>query len=64
MREEMPRPVMLYVENGMFMAKEIVFCKDCKWYVPYVGEGYTEGDCYGTDISMCPDDFCSRGEKR
>lgn len=64
MKEETPRPIMLYVENGMFMGKEMVFCKDCKWYVPYSGEGCTEGDCYGTDICMTADDFCSRGKRK
>ena len=65
MNEETPRPIMLYVENGMFMGKEMVFCKDCKYY-GYEGMRYCTRvmDEYRIGFLMDADDFCSRGVKR
>lgn len=75
MREKTPRPVMLYVEDGMFMGKEIVFCKDCKYwtecsfFVPSINfcgrlrKVYKRGS-KGVEFEMDADDFCSRGERR
>ena len=61
MRQETPRPVMLYVENGMFIGKEMVFCKDCKyWEEESSGRTYCERTMFW--INMDADDFCSRGE--
>ena len=73
MREETPRPVMLYVEGGMFMGKEIVFCKDCKYWelqsiippIPYGYCYYVNDDGEGFDPRKWnANDFCSRGEKK
>lgn len=68
MSERIPAPIILSVKNGMFEAKEIVFCKDCKhWFYFWESEKHhcTESDKHPWD---CPireeDDFCSRGEKR
>lgn len=41
---------------------ELVHCKDCKDWRPYINSEYNEGDCYGTDLCMTGDDFCSQGE--
>lgn len=61
MREETPRPIMLYVENGMFMGKEIVFCKDCKYWDVDTDVGF----CARTeDCDWNADDFCSKGERK
>ena len=63
MREEIPSPIILYVENGMFMGKEIVFCKDCEYFVD--GKGcILKGADYTWEEKMGADDFCSKGEKR
>ena len=62
MREETPRPIMLYVKSGMFIGKEIVFCKDCKyWTEDLPHNAYCECmKLHGFES----DDFCSRGERR
>lgn len=62
MSDETPRPIMLYVECGMFVGKEMVFCTDCKYWkedVPH--NAYCEiMKIHGFE----PDDFCSRGERK
>lgn len=46
--------------------KEIIKCKDCRWFNPYKAEGVSKGDClhYG---GMCktlkPSDYCSLAER-
>ena len=63
MSEETPKPIMLYVEKGMFMGKELVFCKDCTYWDYEVDNDV--GFCTRTeDCDWNADDFCSRGEKR
>ena len=73
MSEETPRPIMLYVEGGMFIGKEMVFCKDCKYWTEVKTESFCDGTKYREDcttectqwnISPTADDFCSRGEKK
>ena len=47
------------------MPDAVVRCKDCKYWIPFCEfEGKQVGDCYGTDIEMTEDDFCSRGERK
>ena len=61
MSEETPRPIMLYVEDGKFMGKEMVFCKDCKYFM--CGNGcILHAVDYSWEEQMGADDFCSRGE--
>lgn len=63
MSEETPRPIMLYVEDGKFMGKEMVFCKDCKYWDYEVDNDV--GFCVRTeDCDWNADDFCSRGERK
>lgn len=72
MSEETPRPIMLYVECGMFVGKEMVFCKDCKYWRNHGKEYPTYCvrpdllDLYADDygVEMAADDFCSRGERK
>ena len=68
MREETPRPIMLYVEGGMFIGKEMVFCKDCKyWLHTFNGDVCArdeKADFNDCNPTMTADDFCSRGERK
>ena len=67
MREETPRPVMLYVENGMFIGKEMVFCKDCRHKVVTKDGEWNPEDIvcdYWASDGLDADDFCSRGERK
>ena len=54
------------IDNGNIT--EIVRCKDCKWKKAVVERGVgssVEGILCGVVESlMCPDDFCSYGERR
>lgn len=44
--------------------REIIFCKDCIHWREYKLEGFGGiGECYGTDMDMTAEDFCSRGER-
>jgi len=72
MSEETPRPIMLYVENGMFMGKEMVFCKDCIYYQEthdndHQGNHSVIMECYYDQWHpqyRDADDFCSKGERK
>ena len=45
-------------------AVEVVRCKDCIFYQPYIQEMYEgKGDCEEHDAMVCDDDFCSYGTK-
>lgn len=45
-------------------AVEVVRCKDCIFYQPYIQEMYEgKGDCEEHDTMVCDDDFCSYGTK-
>lgn len=74
MREETPRPIMLSVEDGMFKGKEIVFCKDCKYWAEFTLIQPPKNYCgrliqadynnHNFGFEMDADDFCSRGDKK
>ena len=45
-------------------AVEVVRCKDCVFYKPYIQEMYKgKGDCEEHDAMVCDDDFCSYGRR-
>ena len=45
-------------------AVEVVRCKDCVFYQPFIQEMYKgKGDCEEHDAMVCDDDFCSYGRK-
>lgn len=55
------KPIILSVKNGRFEAKEIVFCKDCKWWVQ---EDDEYGYCKVLGLhGFNKDDFCSNGKR-
>ena len=46
---------------------ELVRCMNCRYFEPYKKDRYSRGDCnnlYGATGSVCPIDYCSRGERR
>ena len=63
MSEETPRPIMLYVEGGMFVGKEMVFCKECKYWENKENAVWCRRTAIGI-FRMEEDDFCSKGEKK
>ena len=45
-------------------AVEVVRCKDCIFYQPFIQEIYKgKGDCEEHDAMVCDDDFCSYGSR-
>ena len=43
-------------------AVQVVRCKDCKHYIPFIVDGYC-GDCSQTEYSVEPDGYCNYGER-
>ena len=65
MSERIPIPIILSVKNGMFEAKEIVFCKDCIWWCECRTKDkfpYKKDSCNKFGTKMNADDFCSQGK--
>ena len=55
--ERTPDAIGLSVGQIRRTCKELIRCKDCKWY----GDGYL---CYNTEtLGMKPDDYCSLAER-
>ena len=47
--------------GGYIMVSDIVFCKDCKYFMPITSKDY--GYCENDDLSREPDWFCASGER-
>lgn len=50
----------ILVPDYIDTTREIVRCRDCKWYMAYWQSAY----CDYMAHSVEPDDFCSYGERR
>jgi hypothetical protein len=64
MREETIWPVMLYVESGMLIGKEMVFCKDCRYWDKEQTQCNYRLLTEDAHMKVLADDFCSRGKRR
>ena len=62
-KQKMPEYVFLFAD-GTFRWKELVRCKDCKFYNPHIRECEGFGKWFGLEDEWGDNDFCSRGERK